>query len=77
MVTKAQKEYSTDLSAVNEAIATYVRNIDKSSRFKIKSENITYSDFLENKMLIIQTIRQGLPYKLFRKIKDITPFTED
>lgn len=77
MVTKKQKEYSTDLSAVNEAITTYVRNIDKSSRFKIKNKKITYSDFLENKMLIIQTIRQGLSYKLFSKIKDITPFTED
>ena len=28
-------------------------------------------------MLIIHAIRTGLPYKLFNKIKDITPFTED
>jgi putative toxin-antitoxin system antitoxin component (TIGR02293 family) len=77
MVTEEQKKHLTDLTAVNKAIRIYVRNIDKSSRFKIKSKKITYSDFFENKMLIIHAIRKGLPYKLFNKIKDITPFTED
>jgi len=28
-------------------------------------------------MLIIHAIRQGIPYKLFSEIKDITPFTEE
>ena len=77
MITEEHKKHPTDLTAVNKAIRIYVRNIDKSSGFKIKSEKITYSDFFENKMLIIHAIRRGLPYKLFSKIKDITPFTED
>ena len=77
MITEEHKKHPTDLTAVNKAIRIYVRNIDKSSRFKIKSEKITYSDFFENKMLIIHAIRRGLHYKLFSKIKDITPFTED
>lgn len=77
MITEKQKEPSTDLTALNKAIKVYFRNIDKSTRVKIKAKNITYSDFFENKMLIIRAIRQGLPYTLFSKIKEITPFTED
>lgn len=77
MVTEEEKKQTDDFNDVNKAIRIYVRNIDKSTRFKIKSEKITYSDFFENKMLIIHAIRQGLPYKLFSKIKEITPFTED
>jgi putative toxin-antitoxin system antitoxin component (TIGR02293 family) len=38
---------------------------------------ITYSDFLDNKMLMILIIREGVPYSLFNLIKDYTPFTED
>lgn len=77
MLTKEQKQYSIDLLAIDKAIRVYVKEINKSSPLKIKSEEITYSEFFENKMLIIQAIRKGLPYKLFRKIKNITPFTED
>ena len=42
-----------------------------------KAENeLTYKEFLSNKMLIIRLIREGVPYSLFSLIKDITPFTE-
>lgn len=77
MATHKQKEPTTDLTTVNEEFKVYVKNIDKSSRVKINIDKITYSDFFENKMLIIQAIRQGLPYKLFRRIMEITPFSED
>jgi putative toxin-antitoxin system antitoxin component (TIGR02293 family) len=77
MLTEKEKEPSKDLTAVNKAIKVYVRNIDKSSKAKIKAKNVTYSDFFDNKMLIIRAIRKGLPYKLFKEIKEITPFTED
>lgn len=39
--------------------------------------NITYADFLANKMLLIMLIRNGVPYSLFDLIQNITPFTED
>ncbi|MEC3967033.1 type II RES/Xre toxin-antitoxin system antitoxin [Flagellimonas halotolerans] len=77
MLAEKQKEHSNDLTAVDKAIKVYVRSIGKSSQIKIKAKNITYSDFFENKMLIIRAIREGLPYKLFSEIKEITPFTED
>ncbi len=70
--------YSANLmSAVNEAINVYIRRLDKSSEVKTKSTDIDYSDFFDNKMLIIKAIRTGIPYKLFRKIQDITPFTDE
>jgi putative toxin-antitoxin system antitoxin component (TIGR02293 family) len=77
MVTEERKKQNANLTAVNKAINLYIRRIDKSSGVKVKTEDIAYSDFFENKMLIIRAIRKGLPYKLFNKIKDITPFSED
>ena len=77
MITEKQKKYSDDLTAIDKAIRIYVGKFDKSSRLIANSKEITYSDFFENKMLIIRTIRKGLPYELFSKIKNITPFSED
>jgi hypothetical protein len=59
-----KEQKAQDLSTVNEAIGVYVRRINKSSRQKI-DEDVTYSGFFKNKMLIIRAIRRGLPYKLF------------
>ena len=39
--------------------------------------SVTYTDFLSNKMLIIQVIREGVPYSLFNLIQDLTPFSDD
>lgn len=77
MIAKEEKKHSAEVVALNKAFRSYIRKIDASSLSQINTEELTYSDFFENKMLIIQSIRQGLPYKLFSKIKDITPFTED
>ncbi len=38
---------------------------------------ITYKNLLKNKMLVVQSIRHGLPYSLFKEIQKQTPFTED
>lgn len=37
---------------------------------------ITYQDFLSDKMLIIEAIREGIPYSLFQLIQHYTPFSE-
>jgi putative toxin-antitoxin system antitoxin component (TIGR02293 family) len=77
MVTEDLKKQTSDFNEVNKAIRVYVQKIEKKTHFNIKSEKITYTTFFENKMLIIYAIRQGLPYDLFTKIKELTPFTED
>jgi putative toxin-antitoxin system antitoxin component (TIGR02293 family) len=41
------------------------------------SKDITWSDFLSNKMLMILIIREGIPYSFFQLIQSYTPFTEN
>ena len=67
---------NNEFADVNKAIRTYVERMETSKRFKIKSDDLTYSNFFQNKMLIIHSIRQGFPYNLFSLIKEVTPFTE-
>ncbi len=55
---------NNEFADVNKAIRTYVERMDTSKRFKIKSDDLTYSNFFQNKMLIIHSIRQGFPYNL-------------
>ena len=40
-------------------------------------EDLTFSDFLSNKMLIISAIRAGIPFSLFDLIRVHTPFSEN
>lgn len=71
------KENTSDFNVVNEAMSTYATNLNTGSIFNFNKDTNSFSDFFDNKMLIIQVIRQGLPYKIFNIIKNIIPFTED
>jgi putative toxin-antitoxin system antitoxin component (TIGR02293 family) len=77
MIIKENMKPSKDFNALDKAIRIYVRNISKSSRFEFDSEKISYLSFFENKLLLVHAIRYGLPYQLFIKIKELTPFSED
>lgn len=77
METLYKKNSKEDFNIINEAISIYARKIAPTSQFKVKTDAISYADFFNNKMLIINTIRQGLPFDIFLKIKNISPFTED
>lgn len=43
----------------------------------VVNKKMTYEDFLEDKMLIINVIRAGIPYSLFDLIQSLTPFSEN
>lgn len=77
MKTKEYEKYTTDLKGVNEAMTSYVQEVDASFKFNINIEELTYSNFFDDKMLLIQAIKYGIPYSLFAKIKEITPFSEE
>ena len=62
---------------VDKAIQVYARQIERSNQIKVIQGELTYTSFFQNKMLIIHSIRQGFPYKLFSFIKNLTPFTEE
>ena len=66
IATKLDKEISNILKR---------SSIDK--KFIPVKKDVTYSDFLSNKMLMIYIIREGVPYSLFTLIQDFTPFDDD
>ena len=49
------------------------------NKYKISEHKnqVTYEKFLEDKMLIIAAIRNGIPYSLFDLILNYTPFSEN
>lgn len=77
MVEEARSEYGRGLTALDKAINLYIVDMEEAFSDSSKTGDIVYSDFFENKMLIIRAIRNGLPYTLFDKIKEVTPFSED
>lgn len=44
--------------------------------YQAKPKNISYLEFLDDKMMIISAIRAGIPYSLFDVIQEQSPFTE-
>ncbi|MDO9274506.1 MAG: DUF2384 domain-containing protein [Lutibacter sp.] len=62
---------------INKALNTYLKKIEQSGQILSHSKNITYKKFFTDKMLIVKSIRLGIPYSLFKEIINITPFTEN
>lgn len=61
---------------IDKAIKSYVSDVEKD--FYIFQESAsTYKNFLSNKMLIVHSIRRGLPFQIYDLIKERTPFKEE
>jgi putative toxin-antitoxin system antitoxin component (TIGR02293 family) len=60
----------------NKEVLSLVKEV--SAIYKVGSEikNITYQDFLNNKMLIVHSIRKGISFSFFTIIKNNSPFTD-
>ena len=58
------------LNEVNEPLSIYA------SKVGYVSHKISFADFFRDKMLIVQAIRKGLPYRIFNQIKSFTPFSD-
>lgn len=63
--------------AIDKAVRVLVKRVEQERGYKLLNKNITYDEFLKNRMLIVHAIREGIPYELFNLIKEITPFNED
>lgn len=72
---KAVKLKST--GAIDRAVRVLVKKIEQERGYKLLDKNITYEEFLKNRMLIVHAIREGISYELFNLIKEITPFKEE
>ena len=61
---------------LDKEITMIFRALPEKSRSGSVKNNLTYSELLSDKMLIIKIIRTGVPYSLFQLIRHITPFSE-
>jgi putative toxin-antitoxin system antitoxin component (TIGR02293 family) len=62
---------------LDKEISSLFKNSQATNKFATAKKNLTYADFLSNKMLIIFAIRNGIPYSLFDVIQDYAPFSEN
>ena len=60
----------------NKEVISLVKEV--AAIYKVGSEikNITFQDFLNNKMLIVHSIRKGISFSFFNTIKNNSPFTD-
>lgn len=58
------------LNEVNDPLSLYATEVG------YVSHKISFADFFKDKMLIVQAIRKGLPYRIFNQIKSFTPFSD-
>ena len=63
--------------AIDKAVRILVNKVEQERGYKLLNKNITYDDFLKNRMLIVHAIREGIPYDFFNLVKEITPFNEE
>ena len=63
-------EQNVAINEINEALSIYAKNVGNISK------KLSFLDFFQDKMLIIQAIRRGIPYKIFNQIKYFTPFSD-
>ncbi len=66
--------YDKDL---DREIVSLIKTFDIAREFSPALNKFTFADFLADKILMIFVIRQGIPYSLFSKIQQFTPFSEN
>jgi putative toxin-antitoxin system antitoxin component (TIGR02293 family) len=64
-------------NAIDQAVRLIVNRIEQDRGYSLINKNITYEDFLKNRMLIVHSIREGIPYQFFSLIKEKTPFKDE
>lgn len=64
-------------AAIDKAVRVLVKRVEQERGYKLLNKNITYVEFLQNRMLIVHAIREGIPYDFFNLIKERTPFNDE
>lgn len=77
MITENKIKEDEKSSKLNQAIRDYLKNLERDSDVRIINKNLSFSEFLHNRMLIIHSIRRGLPYAIFEQIKFLIPFKDE
>lgn len=64
-------------NSLNEAVATYVTRFEQENPLRVAHKNISYEHLLNDKMLLVNAIQEGIPISLFNLIKKEMPFSDD
>ena len=62
---------------LDSGLQDYFRSTGFSEAELPSVEEMSFSDFLSNKLLVVKAIRKGIPYSLFELIRNVTPFTNN
>jgi len=79
-MSKSKSMAVTDINItqkLDREISLIVRRSQIDKKFLSSNKDLTYSDFLSNKMLMILIIRAGIPYSFFNLIQHYTPFSDN
>jgi putative toxin-antitoxin system antitoxin component (TIGR02293 family) len=61
---------------IDNSIRQFVSRVQRGNNIPVSEVSITYSDFFRNKLLLVLSIREGIPYFLFNAIRTHTPFSD-
>lgn len=69
-------ENSNQNILMDSAVSNYVSSVRTNSNY-YSSKEINFKQFLSNKMLLVQAIKNGIPYNLYELIKEKSPFNQE
>lgn len=61
---------------VEEAFMGYLKGVSRKQEGSYHKAPLTLSQFFSNRMLVISSIRQGVPFSLLELLIELIPFTE-
>lgn len=67
---------TTNKKDPDRKLREYVIENPDISKFMVNDHPLTYHSFFDNKMLLVQSIREGIPFSLFSSIRMRMPFTD-
>ena len=56
-------------------IESFLRQAVAKSAFNIQDKKLTFADLLADRMLMVLAIKEGIPFRVFRLIQKLSPFT--
>jgi putative toxin-antitoxin system antitoxin component (TIGR02293 family) len=62
---------------LNKAVSSMVRRSGPGNQLVAREKNFTYTDLFADRMVMIDVIREGVPYSFFNLIQELAPFSEN
>lgn len=62
---------------LNKAVHSMVHRSGVGTNLVVPEKNFTYTDLFADRMLMIDVIREGVPYSFFNLIQELAPFSEN